>query len=445
MNKTKLTITCLLFGMMAQAQELRLTLKEAINYALEHKVDAKKAQLDVENSHYQIQEVRALALPNISVEAGLNNSPLLQQSALPGEFFGQPGETVLVPFGQKWNSTASATLTQTIFNQSVFTGLKAAKTTREFYIINRELTEEQLIEKVAQSYYQIYQSKEMLKTITSNLNSTERIKGIIEGLYNNGLATKIDLDRTKVSLTNIRSKRQQSINAIQLQENSLKFLIGMDLNTAISFPTDTFEIDGTALSNEVNIDQRTELQLLRKQEELLSYKKKSIVAEYYPSLALFGNFAYQGLGEELPWFKKPSDGVNWTNYAMVGLTLKVPIFSGFATRSKVRQAEIDLKKTALDIADTREAMDLSHKNATTQIQNSLITINTQKENVNLAKDVQENIHNNYQNGLATLTDLLDAENAYTEAENNYTNALLDYKLAEIELIKAQGALKSLTK
>lgn len=445
MTKYKLTLSFLLLGMMVQAQELRLTLKEAVNFALENKADAKKAKLDVENSNYQIQEVRALALPNLSVEAGLNNSPLLQQSALPGEFFGQPGQTVLVPFGQKWNSSAAATLTQTIFNQSVFTGLKAAKTTREFYIINRELTEEQLIEKVANSYYQIYQSKEMLKTITANLNSTERIKAIIEGLYKNGLATKIDLDRTKVSLSNIKSKRQQSINSIQLQENSLKFLIGMDLNTAISFPEDTFEINGDALSNEVNIENRTELELLKKQDELLILKKKSIVAEYYPSLSLFGNFAYQGLGNELPWFKTPGDGVFWTNYATVGLTLKVPIFSGFATRSKVRQAEIDIKKNALDITDTREAMDLSYKNATTQIQNSLITINTQKENVNLAKDVQQNIHNNYQNGLATLTDLLDAENAFTEAENNYTNALLEYKLAEIELIKAQGALKSLTK
>jgi outer membrane protein TolC len=42
-------------------------------------------------------------------------------------------------------------------------------------------------------------------------------------------------------------------------------------------------------------------------------------------------------------------------------------------------------------------------------------------------------------GLA-LTDLLDAENAFTEAQNNYTFAILDYKLAEIQLIKSKGEL-----
>jgi outer membrane protein TolC len=46
-------------------------------------------------------------------------------------------------------------------------------------------------------------------------------------------------------------------------------------------------------------------------------------------------------------------------------------------------------------------------------------------------------------GLASLTDLLDAENAATQAQNNYTSAVLDYKLAEIKLIKSKGELKTL--
>jgi outer membrane protein TolC len=88
-------------------------------------------------------------------------------------------------------------------------------------------------------------------------------------------------------------------------------------------------------------------------------------------------------------------------------------------------------------------MDLAMHNAETQINNSMITLNTQKENVNLAKEVLSDIENNYKNGLASLTDLLDAETSYADAQNSYTNALLDYKLAEIQLIKAQGELKKL--
>ena len=77
-----------LFGMIgstAMAQESTvLTLKDALNYALQNYTDARKAQLDLENADYQIDEVRSRALPQISGNGGLNYNPLLQKSALPG-------------------------------------------------------------------------------------------------------------------------------------------------------------------------------------------------------------------------------------------------------------------------------------------------------------------------------------------------------------------------
>lgn len=445
MKKYTMALSLFLIGLSVQAQEVNLSLKEALNYALEHKAEALKARLEVENSKYQIQEVRAMALPNINIEGGLNNNPILQKSALPGEIVGQPGTTIMAPFGLEWGSSLNATVSQILFNQSVFTGLKAAKTTRDFYIINQALTEEQLIEKVAQIYYEVYQSQQMLKTIESNVTSTTKIKDIIESLYANGLATKIDLDRTKVSLSNLQATKQQIVNAIELQKNSLKFVIGMDLHSDIILPANTFDIDETAVFTENNIEDRTEMQLLKKQEELYTYKKKSILSEHYPTLALFGNFGYYGFGDNFPWFKEPKDQVFWTSGASVGLTLRIPVFNGLGTRAKVKQANIDIQKLQLDIKDAEQALALDFKNAQTQIENALITIRIQEENVALAKDVLENIQNNYKNGIAPLTDLLNAETAFTEAENNYTSALLDYKLAEVALIKSQGKLTSLLK
>ena len=89
------------------------------------------------------------------------------------------------------------------------------------------------------------------------------------------------------------------------------------------------------------------------------------------------------------------------------------------------------------------ALDLDYENARTQISNSIITLQSQKENMELAEEIQRNINNNYLQGLASLTDLLDAENASIEAQNNYTSAVLDYKLAEIQLLKSKGELKTL--
>lgn len=110
-----------------------ITLKQAIEYALQNKSDALKAKLDITNAEAKILEAKAGALPKINGTANLNYNPILQKSALPGDFFGAPGTIVMVPFGQKWIAGAGVQLQQALFDQQVFIGLKAAKSTKEFY------------------------------------------------------------------------------------------------------------------------------------------------------------------------------------------------------------------------------------------------------------------------------------------------------------------------
>ncbi|MDD2673631.1 TolC family protein [Flavobacterium petrolei] len=443
MKKTILLII-LTFALGANAQEVKtLTLREAINYALENKADAKKAKLKVENSEYQIQEVRSRALPQISANGNLTYNPVIQTTVIDGAGFGQPGTTIQAAFGQKWVSTAGVSLTQAIFDQTVFTGLKAAKSTREFYQINNQLSEEQVIERVANNYYQVYVQRQKLTVIDSTYKNTNKVKDIIKGQFDNGLAKKIDLDRILVKISNINTQRQQVLNAVQIQENALKFYMGMPIETQIEIPQTAFEVGPQALSEIPNTTNRTEYLLLKKQEQLLFYQKKAVEASYYPTLSLNAGYNYIGQGPKMPIGGKPADGVYWSDFSSIGLNLKVPIFTGFGTRAKVRQADIEIRTVQEDLVDTKLALDLAFANAKTQIDNSLTTINNQKENAQLAKEVLDNTRNNYVQGLASLTDLLDAENALTEAQNNYTSAVLEYKLAEIQLIKSKGELKTL--
>jgi len=429
-----------------QAQVQELTLKDAINYALENKAEARKAKLAVENSDYQVQEVRSRALPNITANGNVTYNPILQLNAIDvGAFSGGPSVIQLVALGQKWASTAGVNLNQAIFDMTVFTGLKAAKSTREFYQINAQLTEEEVIERVANNYYQVFVYQQQLAVIDSNYVNTSKIRDIIKGQYDNGLARKIDLDRMNVNLSNISTQRQKLRNAVALQENALKFYMGMPINTPISLPKEEFSVTPLALNESVDVTQRTEFQLLKKQEQLLGYQKKAVEAEYYPKLSLTAGYNYIGQGPKLPWFGTSSEGVYWSDFSSIGANISIPIFNGFGTRARVRQAQIDLQEIEEDIKDTQLALNLAYENAKTQITNNLITIENQRENAKLAQEVLDNTQNNYQQGLASLTDLLDAENSYIEAQNNYTSALLDYKLAEVQLIKAKGELKTLTK
>lgn len=436
--KYRLTLLIALLGFFVSAQE-KLTLKEAVNYALENKAEAVKVRLQVENSQYQIDEVRANALPQISVNGGLTYNAILQETALD---FG--GQTQIIKMGRPWQSTATVALNQQLFNMAVFTGLKAAKSTKEFYQINADLTEEQVIEKVANSYYEVYKTQSQIKTIDKTIENTTRVRDVISSLFENGLAKKIDLDRTNVALNNIKSTRQQLVNALELQENALKYLIGMDISTPITLPENTFDVSKNILLDEtVNIENRTEVKLLQKQTELLELNKKATEAQAYPTLSLNANYGYLGIGDKFPWFQA-YPGAYWSDFAAVGLNLNIPLFTGGSTKAKIKQAQNQIDMLEADKKDALLALDLSLRNAVAQLQNSLLTLQTQKSNVNLALEVLTNVENNYKYGLATLTDLLDAETSYSDAQNNYTNALLDYKLAEVQLIKAKGDLKTLT-
>ncbi|TDQ77277.1 TolC family protein [Sphingobacterium yanglingense] len=422
------------------AQEV-LTLQQAIKYALENKADAKKSALDLENAQYQIDEVRAGGLPQINGQGSLTYNPLIQENAITMTPEGGASTLMFMKFGQPWQAQAAVSVNQQIFNQALFTGLKAAKTTKEFYQINKELTDEQLIEKVAGSYYDVFQSHLQLQTIDNNLNSTTKTRDVIKGLVDAGLGRKIDLDRINVAVNNLKANRQIVINALELKENAMKFAIGMPIQEKVNLPKETFEVNqNTAMLEEYDLSTRTEIKLLEKQTQLLELNRDSKKADYYPNLSLTGNLGYMGIGEKFPFF---GNAASKSAFSAIGLNLSIPIFNGGLTKARINQATIQLKQAEVELENTKLALSLANDNARAQIKNSLLTINTNRSNVGLAKEVLSDTENNYKNGLATLTEVLDAENAYADAQNNLNTSLLNFKIAEIQLIKAKGQLKTL--
>jgi outer membrane protein len=418
----------------AQTVRVQLTLKEALHYAIKNSETIKKARLDIEGGKYKTQEVRASALPQVTGTGTFTDQIVKQQLFFNGQ---------VIPIGTTYNASAQAQFSQQLFNQQVFTGLKAAKTSEDYYNLNAQLTEENTIEQVSTNYYQVLVNRQKLAVIDTNIKNVRRIENIVSTQYKNGLAKKIDLDRVKVNITNLRNQRDQLVNGITQQENLLKFYMGMPVSTEVVIPEFAISdinpsIETTVSADSLNINNRTEFQIIKKQEDLLALQKKAFKSEYYPTLALTSNYSFNGLSDQIGFQNSRSYGMG-----AVGLTLRVPIFDGFATRSRVRQAQVDILQNKEDQRSLENSLNLSNENAKLQLQNSLNTITSQRENVKLAEEVYASTQNNYKNGLAGLTDLLDAENALTEAQNSHSQALLNYKLAEIQLIKSKGNIKSL--
>src|SRR5690606_6656871 len=243
-----------------------------------------------------------------------------------------------------------------------------------------------------------------------------KTRDVIKGLVDAGLGKKIDLDRITVAINNLEANKQIVENALSLRENALKFAVGMPISQEITLSDETFAVDASsALIEPPALSGRTEVQLFEKQIELLELNKQAMRADYFPRLSFSGNLGYLGMGPSFPIFSS-NDNVKWSGFSGLGLNLTIPIFNGGATKSQIKQAQVDLE-------DTKLGLELSNENARSQIKNSLLMIDVNRENVELAKQVLTDTDNNYRNGLATLTELLDAENAYADAQNNYTTSL----------------------
>ena len=81
----------------------------------------------------------------------------------------------------------------------------------------------------------------------------------------------------------------------------------------------------------------------------------------------------------------------------------------------------------------------------TSAQKYLAQVETQKENMNLAKQVYDVNKLSYQEGVASLNELLDTETSLKQAQAQYVNALFNFKLAELDYFKASGQLVQLIK
>lgn len=440
-------IPLLLLGLLlsnAATAQQTLSLKDALNYAVQNAVSVRKANLDVEGGKYKTQEIRAQALPQLTGSASLTDNVIVQSIVLPGEFLNRPGEVIVAKAGTKYNAGAGLQFNQQLFNQTVFTGLKAAKTSESYYKLNAQLSEEQIIEQVANNYYSVLVNRQQLNVIDTNIKNVKVVEKIISNQYKNGLAKKIDVDRIKVNLTNLETQRAQTLNGITQLENQLKYSMGMPVETVIILPqTELAEIKSLPeIAESIDMSNRTELKIANVQKDLYTLDRKAKVSEYYPTLALNSNYNYNGVSNKFDLFKGNGTS-NWYDMAAIGITLKVPIFDGFATRSRVRQADVNLKKADEDIRQMKNSLNVEYENAKIKLRDNMSTIRAQRQNVVLAQEIYQSTQNNYNNGLAALTDLLDTENALTQAQNSYNQALLNYKIAEIQLIKSNGNIKSL--
>ncbi len=417
------------------------SLPQLLDLALENSIEIRKSILDQKEAAHLVAETKGTGLPQVNASGRFEHYPNIATQILPGEIIGQPGTSVPVQFGTAYNASGGIDASQLLFDQRFFTGLKAAKSSEELYLLMSIKTTEDVIYNVSALYFQNLELLSQIEVLDSNIAELAKLEEITKARYENQLATKLEYNRVRVNKSNLESQVKGLHSSSSQLHNQLKLVVGVPSSQVISLNTATdLEVDLSALQFE-KIESST-TKVLEKQKELNLLENKSIKAGYYPTLSAFGNYSLQAQRNEFDFFDSDQE---WFKTSVLGLQMQVPIFDGLQKRHQVQQSKLRIQKLELDEEMNQLAESINFENAKKQLSTSLTLVNNQEENQALAKEVYEQTRELYQEDVASLTELLDAESAYRNAKSNYIREVLRFKIAELDLLKAQGQLQEIKK
>jgi outer membrane protein TolC len=432
----------LLIPARGKSQE-RYTLNKLLKNAVENSHAMKKAILQESESNAKRKEITANGLPQ--VEGDLSYSRMgIPDIEIPQEMAENLPEDIAPLLGglsdikALHTSSAGVTVSQLLYSKAYLTGVKQAKKAEELYEVMLQKTEEEVINDVSTMYYQVQASKASLKILDENIEALEQLHEILKLQYENDFVKLTDVNRLKVTVTNLKTQRETLQNGIQIQKRFLKIMAGLPVEEEITLDTISAEqvTEGHPSSGFFSLENLPAYQLLQKQNELAELEIESGKAAYYPNLAAFGQFSYSSYATEFQFR-------NFHNMNTIGLQATIPIFSSGKRKQKVLQSQLKLEQNMEDMKLNSKYLDTNYKNASNSLLSAWSNLQDQKENKELANEVYEQVKLQYDEGMASLTDLLNVETSLLEAENLFNQQLLKYNLAEIELLKATGKLKTL--
>ncbi len=401
---------------------VKLNLNKCIETAIKNNHDLKIASFQRQIAEEQVNEAFGSSLlPQIKGTANYNRALkrgviIIETPAFSGSF----------PAGTENTMSVGATLEQPLFTGAVFFATSIAKTYAEIAEKSYYSTKAELIKNVTKAYYSFLLSKEFLKLSEITLKSTEDNLKNTEAMYKAGVVPEYDYLRAKVQYQNELPEVQNATNSITLAGNGLKILLGLDLDQHI-------EIGDSIVYNKVEIESETQLSdelleknyILTKLKMQIDLQDKAVSYQFsknFPELYFNGNWSSQAQEND------PRSVNRWRfkNSVYVGFNLKIPLFDGWQTTSRVEQAKLDLQIAEETYIKTEKALKNSLDEKVLKLKETEFQVSAYQTAIEQAGLGYEYAKKRYANGIGTQLENVDALVEFTRAKVNYLNSIYSY-------------------
>lgn len=428
-----------ILALSANAQT-QLTLEQCLASAKVHNRTLQNAALDIQASSEQRKEAFTNYFPQISANVMAfqafdkvvkNDGIIPQEIAVLGEQFypliGQPYSIRELNKGY----TATMSIMQPIFaGGKILNGNKLARIQEDVNILQHQLKEKDVMQKVTENYWQIAVVKYNLQTIDAAQRQLEEVHRQVELFVSTGVATRNNILKVNLALKELESNRIRLQNADRLLRLLLAQQIGMvNEDIDIVLPNEDESVISPEQVHITSIDaaaKRTEVQMASKGVEAQRLQIRMERADLLPTLAvgLMGyHSGFGGFSEEA----KPYITKNMTNALVMG-TLSIPISKWWGGSHAIRRQKIKLQQSQNTLIEAREMLQIDIESAWInlteaykQIEIAESTVAESAENLRMSTD-------QYRVGKETLSDLLDAETMHRKSQDLLSQARATYQI-----------------
>lgn len=445
-------------GFQGFSQTKTFSLQDAIDYALKNNRDIKISALEIVRANAAVSEAYGYALPTVDLSANLSHFIEKAKTPFP-DFFAvlnnstydilvkkdlikesaaerRDPQISLQSFALANNYEASLKVTQILFNSAVFTGIGSSGMYLEASKVMFKAQVSRSVLGVQKAFYAAMLMKEMQTVIQTSYTTFEATVKNVKLLYDQGMVSEYEYLQMKVQLENFKPKVIEAENGYRVTLDALKLAISMDKSESIdiSGSYDVSQIDIPELNAAVD-------EAMRKNLDIQSLEYKSRIdnafvelerANYYPTLAAFGNLTYAGTSEDFNFLHY--------NSSIVGLSLSMNLFNGGRTNKKVEQQLTNVMKTDEQIKTLKDAIAMNIKSKVLDLQKIKENINSTVENVALSERAYQLAEIRLREGTSTQLELMNAQQAKRDAILNKYMAINDYYNAKFELENLLGNL-----
>lgn len=442
MIKTKLLIISLISATSILRAQESFSLTEAIDYALKNNKKSINADYEIEKANQKVKETRAIGLPQVNAEGNFNHFLDIATTVAPAQAFNPlaPDDAIVeLQFGTEFNTSASLTVSQLLFDGSYFVGLQTSRKFKSVSQLQKKKTELEIKEGVTKAYYNVLVAKESIKVLEELLVTNQDLVTKTQVLFDEGVTDEDNLDQLKLGVLNIKNSIAASNKRLELAETMLKYEMGMSLASSIETTSELNDIVQSVSVSDISsneISNNIDFQLIETQIELQELNVKYEKSRSLPSLGAFFNHQQSAFRNEFDFFEnKP-----WYPTTLWGLKLSIPIWSSGQQAALVNQAKLDLKQTENQLNMLEDGLQLQLTNAKTNFQNAIDAYELQKEAIETSKKIYDRHQIKYNEGVISSMELTQTQNQYINAQSSFISAMYEVVNARIELDKITNKL-----